>query len=73
MEEVTGQSRKLLWLLRKVIGEERAKTGLPRFTWKSEEKGALETASGGMAGLSFRCPLLSWLQVSWGPLEFNRR
>ena len=40
---------------------------------KSEKKGVLETRSGGWAGMSYRCPLLPGLRVSWGPLELRRK
>ena len=31
--------------------------------------GTLETGSRGKPGMKCHCPLFSWLQVSWGPLD----
>ena len=38
-----------------------------------QRKGALETGPGGEPGTSSHCPPLSWLQVSRGPLEAQKK
>ena len=40
--------------------------------WEVREKRALETGSEGKPRTSCCCPLLPWLQVLWGSLEFRR-
>ena len=71
VEKVTGDSLggTLLWLPRNVIGESQGF----QLAGKSEKKGALETGTSRNSGSSCYLPLLLWLQVSWGPLEFRRK
>ena len=38
-----------------------------------KKKRVLETGSGDWPRMSYRCPLLPWLQVLWGPLERRRK